>query len=144
MSIQQSINQMLTIAAGGIGLYAHSPEGQKQAEIKKLEKDYQKTEENIEEWSEPVKEEETNIAEFNAKLQRERSQRLYQLDPSTERASQLKQDITADPSWAFEDPTAEVKALTSLTKRVGDIENRITEFEKRKTLLKKYRNKGGR
>lgn len=69
------------------------------------------------------------------------------MDPTEKRAQQLREDLKGDPAWHTEGmktASKEMQALQSLTKKVGVIESRMTEFEKRKAILKKSRKKGGR
>lgn len=140
MSIQQSINQMLALAAGGAGLYAHSPAGQKAAEIKNLERERDVLEKIIDR-GENTQTELGRSADI--------AERLFQLDPTDKRSETA---IEARGKWeshpaakkAIEKEKNEKNALTSLLNRVDTIESRVSGFEKRKAILKKSRKKGGR
>lgn len=149
MSIQQSFNQMLTIAAGGAALYSRSPgvveRKQREEQISRLEKAYQRGEKASGEWEEPTdKEAGPELAKEMAQHRADLAQQLYELDPTEARYKTLVEDKNAVSSYDFTEESKEAKAYASLAKRVETMESKMTEFEKRKAILKKSRKKGGR
>lgn len=123
-SIQQAMNQMLATAGVAAGLYAHSPEGQRKAQIKQTEAAYNKVNDIYDTWAGPLDAAETEIYEKIQQTQLERSKKLYELDPSEERFKNWKADIEGTSSYHdFDAPTsspkakAEARAMASLKEK---------------------------
>lgn len=142
MSIQQAMNNMLFSAQVGAGLYAHSPAGKKQAEIRQLKADYEKTDKTYSDWGEPQEGEE-HVSDIIVKQQTERAERLAALDPTKEniaRASEMRSQYeTQEVEDVFK--SAEAKALESLSSRINSLTERLKSFEERKSIIRK---KGGK
>ena len=143
MSIQQVMNNMLMSAQIGAGLYAHSPSGQKQAEYRKTKVDYQKAEAHEVDWRAPKAGEE-HISDLLAEQQAKRAEKMAMLKPTQENINRATEDREAYEN-SIEDSSpkksAETKALESLALKIGSLTDRLSNFEKRKTILKKK--KGG-
>lgn len=83
-SIQQAMNQMLSTAGIAAGFYAHSPEGQRRAEIKQTKKAYNQVEELSPQWEEPTNTTEIEATDEIYEIQLARAKKLYNLDPTNE------------------------------------------------------------
>ena len=84
-SIQQSFNQMLMSAQIGAGLCAQSPEGQEAAEVRKLKKNNQKINKQIDFTAEKIEldpSESDKIFAEALKKGTEQSKRLFELRPT--------------------------------------------------------------
>lgn len=137
MSIQQSLNQMLMTAQIGAGFYAHSPEGQRKAQIKQLEKEQSLLDKKV---SEGISSTE------DSRRQAEIAEKLFNLNPTPERFDKSEEYSGAwqkakKSSKYTEDlkATAESKAIESLGSKIDTINERLASFENRKALLKKKR-----
>lgn len=137
MSIQQSLNQMLMTAQIGAGFYAHSPEGQRQAQIKQLEKEQSLLDKKVAEGISTTE---------DARRQAEIAEKLFDLNPTPERFD-ISEEYTGkwqkanEASKYTEDlkATAESKAIESLGSKIDTINERLASFADRKVLLKKKR-----
>lgn len=150
MSIQQSINQMLMTAQVGAGFYAHSPSGQRQAEIKKLERNYKRVHEKEDEWDEPFTPEGEPVQSHLREIQMNTAQRLYELDPSEERYRTLLNERDVYDYYkkqrGLDEPkrTAETEALESISARIDTLTQMASEFNQRKSILSKSARRGGK
>ena len=144
MSIQQTLNSMLMSAQIGAGLYAHSPAGQKAAEIKQLKSNYEDLEKKYSNWGE-AKPGQEHISDIIVKQQTERAEKLAALQPTKEnleRAAEIRgQYETQEIDEAFQ--SAETKALKSLSNKIGSLTERLQAFENRKSIIKK-KSRGGK
>lgn len=140
-SIQQALNNMLSTAGIAAGFYAHSPEGQKHAELRQLEKEQSLLDKKVAEGLSSTE---------DARKQAEIADKLFNLDPTSERLNISEEytgkwEKTRKASKQTDDlkATAESKAIESLGSKLDTISERLAAFEKRKVLLKN-RNKGGK
>lgn len=139
MSIQQAMNNMLFSAQVGAGLYAHSPAGQAQAEVKKLEKE-----------KSFLKEEQQQVYKTL-----DEGIKKYPQDPFY---STMKAKAEASYTQKFEDIALRIhkqrpdtKSFESLKEAIANKNEKKQAFEKRKEALKllgredllKYFEKGG-
>ena len=149
MSIQQTLNSMLMSAQIGAGLYAHSPIGQAQAEYKQAKKEYQKTEDAYSQWSGPLTEDETKIYEQMSQRQANLASEIYSIKPTPENYKTYKETLGGliedikDPKADTSVQSAEAKALTSLSNKIGSLTERLQAFENRKSIIKK-KSRGGK
>ena len=137
-SIQQSINQMLYTGTVGAGLYAHSPEGQKQAKIRGLEK-------NIKTYNKKIDEGLASNVDYQKRAAV--ASELVDLDPSEQRLATEEEYTGASQKIQKELDKAkqkkEAKALESLTARFNEIKNQKEALKERIQLLDQYGNKIG-
>lgn len=129
-SIQQALNQMLQSAQIGVGLYAHTPEGQKRAEIAGLKKDIPKLEKMREQQAEADIDTEAANKAYGKILSAEEKahERLYALDPNRKNYKAML-DV-AQGREEFEELLEQ-----QYTKRVNTLEAQKSSMEMRKKLL---------
>lgn len=131
-SIQQSFNQMLMSAQIGAGLYAHSPAGKQQAEIRSIKRNAPKIAKQVEYASEnvsPTSSEATDKAYTEAfQKQVEQSKRLFELQPSKENFNEYEQMENALQEW-------EQALKVSQESRQATLDNQKKALSIRKQLL---------
>lgn len=131
--IQQSLNQMLYTGTIAAGLYAHSPKGQMQAEIRNIEKNMPKIEKQIElaeNAVSPKSSEATDRAYTEAYKQGvQQAKRLYELNPNEKNFSEYRSMEETLEEW-------EQTLKESQQKRQATLANQKEAKKIRQELLK--------
>jgi hypothetical protein len=136
MTIQQSINQMLYTGTVAAGLYAHSPEGQKQAKIRGLERD-------IKTYNKAIESGTASSTEYQRRATA--ASQLYELDPSQAR-SDIEEQYTGEREKLFPskpmqtDKEKLTNAINSLTSRLNERNGQKQGLKERIQLLDQYGN----
>lgn len=150
-SIQQALNQMLTTAGVGAGIYAHSPAGQKRAELKKKKLHYATTQENLflvgEYTDDPIKKQANEeIRQTLLHQNTQAAEEVFQLDPTgpnyynykealeveleNKYSSDSEGDYDSDDFYAPEGDTPKAKAEARAIASLKEKQDTRTQLEK--------------
>lgn len=130
-SIQQSFNQMLMSAQIGAGLYAHSPAGQEEAEVRKLQRTEPKIQKQIELTGEKVGPEPSAADEAFTEVFKAgtaQAKRLFELRPTEKNLAEYKEMSETLDEW-------ESALKLSQEKRQQTLADQKVALENRKKLL---------
>ena len=98
MTIQSLINQAINTGTVAAGLYAHSPTGQRKAQIKNLTSDYERIVQAQDLVHEPMTANEIEIDEEISKRRSLIASKLFEMTGKPKHYEEYKQALEADPT----------------------------------------------
>lgn len=138
MTIQSLINQAINTGTVAAGLYAHSPTGQRKAQIKNLTSDYERIVQAQDLVHEPMTANEIEIDEEISKRRSLVASKLFEMTGKPEHYEEYRQALEADPTRQEAHQRAQQKAQQRAEERAKTLKEQNQAKQLMNQLINTY------